>query len=285
MTGEISLGGDDLKRLQGELLQMLLLVDRICKKHNISYCLGGGTLLGAVRHGGFIPWDDDADVFFLREEYEKFRAAALTEIGEDYFFQDNETDPGSHYIYAKLRRNDSLYVTAFGDRQNMHKGIFLDIFVHDRTPDFWPARKLHLLRTHYVRAMQVKSRTGEFYRRPPVLAGLLNRKLEKHDTAYWDRRVLETVSRYRNRPAKYSFDGVGEHLSHGVFPIAWIRETAELPFEGHMLSVPKEYDRYLRFSYGDDYMTPPAEELRTSAHGITRVKFPGEPELTRNQNQ
>lgn len=277
---EISLSGDELKQLREELLRMLLLVDRICRKHNISYCLGGGTLLGAVRHKGFIPWDDDADIFFLRDEYEKFRAVAPSEIGEEYFLQDTVSDPGAHYIYAKLRRNDSLYVTAFGDRQKMHKGIFLDIFVHDRTVGFLPAQKLHLFRTHYVRAMQVKSWTGEFYEKPPVLRSILNRSLRRHDTAYWDRKVAETVMRYRKNPkAVYAFDGIGEHLSHGVFPIAWITETTELPFEGHMLSVPKEYDRYLRFSYGDDYMTPPPENMREPAHGIVRVKFPGEPEL------
>ena len=92
-------------------LEMLAEVDRICRKCNIHYNIIAGTLLGAVRHGGYIPWDDDADVAFLRPEYEKFRIACETELdGERFYFQDHRNTKGYRWGYGKLRRKGTLFV-------------------------------------------------------------------------------------------------------------------------------------------------------------------------------
>ena len=89
--------GDNLKRLQGKLLEFLKEVDRICRKNGIEYTLEGGTLLGSIRHGGFIPWDDDADVIFMRDEYKKFYEACKTDLDPKYFLQEFRTDPEYHW--------------------------------------------------------------------------------------------------------------------------------------------------------------------------------------------
>lgn len=100
-----------LRKIQLIQLEMLQEVDRICKKHNIYYNIIAGTLLGAVRHGGYIPWDDDADVALLRNEYEKFRKVCRVELDRTkYYFQDHKNTKGYRWGYGKLRRKNTLFL-------------------------------------------------------------------------------------------------------------------------------------------------------------------------------
>ena len=101
-----------MRQCQMVMLRMLKIVDHLCAKHNISYFLNGGTLLGAIRHKGFIPWDDDLDIGMTRANYEKFVKLAVPELPYDIFFQSDETDkhfPACHIIEAKLRDKYSSY--------------------------------------------------------------------------------------------------------------------------------------------------------------------------------
>ena len=105
MEKAYQISNEELKKLQRIELEMLIELDRICRKHQVSYSLDGGTLLGAVRHKGFIPWDDDIDVIMLRPEYEKFRSACERELDQTRFFlQDYKSDPHYRWGYEKLRR-------------------------------------------------------------------------------------------------------------------------------------------------------------------------------------
>ena len=134
---------EDLQGLQAVLLEMLLEVDRICRKNGIGYSLFMGALLGAVRHGGFIPWDDDLDVAMLRPEYERFREACRRDLDlERFFFQDHTTDPEYRWAYGRIRRNDSEFVRLGQEHMKMRTGIFMDIFPMDATPDLPPRRPL-----------------------------------------------------------------------------------------------------------------------------------------------
>ena len=111
MSEKVILSPEDLRTLQLLELEMLVEVDRICRKYGIEYSLDGGTLLGAVRHKGFIPWDDDADVIFTRHEYVRFCRACKKELDtERFFLQDYRTDPNYRWGYAKLRRKGTEFV-------------------------------------------------------------------------------------------------------------------------------------------------------------------------------
>ena len=125
-----------LRKIQMIQLEMLEEVDRICKKCNIHYNIIAGTLLGAVRHGGYIPWDDDADVAMLRKEYEKFRKACKTELDTTRFeFQDDRRTKGYRWGYGKLRRKDTLFLREFQEHMPYFQGIFIDVFPLDAVPD------------------------------------------------------------------------------------------------------------------------------------------------------
>ena len=123
----VELSKEQLRQLQLIELEMLIEVDRICKKYNIHYNIIAGTLLGAVRNGGFIPWDDDADVAMLRSEYEKFRKVCKEELDKSRFeFQDHRNTRGYRWGYGKIRRKD---IINFEKTQNIYYIFFCANFV------------------------------------------------------------------------------------------------------------------------------------------------------------
>lgn len=133
MIDYIKLNDKQLKHLQDELLILLVELDRICNKHNIKYYLAYGTLLGAVRHKGFIPWDDDIDVQMLREDYERFCDVCNKELDKEIFFlQTQETDEFYNWVYGKLRLNKTSYIRAGQEHIQQKDGIFLDILPLDK---------------------------------------------------------------------------------------------------------------------------------------------------------
>ena len=123
----------DRKKVWQAELNILRELDRICRKHGIRYFADYGTLLGAVRHQGFVPWDDDIDVVMLRPEYERFKQVAAIEIREPLFFQNTYTD-GFVTGFSKIRDSRTSAV-EFPDYDGMHQGIFVDIFPLDDVPD------------------------------------------------------------------------------------------------------------------------------------------------------
>jgi hypothetical protein len=143
----IQLDDKSLRTLQLIELELLQEVDRICRKCGIHYNIIAGTLLGAVRHGGFIPWDDDADVAMLRGEYERFRDACQTELDtERFYFQDHTVTPGYRWGYGKLRRKDTLFVREHQEHMPYEQGVFIDVFPLDAVPDSRAGRALvHLV--------------------------------------------------------------------------------------------------------------------------------------------
>ena len=127
---------DELDRIHSVQLEMLAELDRICRKYNIKYIISGGTLLGAVRDGKFIPWDDDIDVRMDRAEYIKFANVCNQELDTDrFFFQDHNTDPNYPWYYGKMRYNHSHYTRVGQEHLNMHDGIFIDIMPADGLPN------------------------------------------------------------------------------------------------------------------------------------------------------
>ena len=126
--------GEDFRKMQLLQLEMMVEFDRVCKENNIKYQIWAGTQLGAVRHKGYIPWDDDADIVMLREEYEKFRAVS-NQLNQDIcFFQDHANDPYYRWGYGKLRKTNTRYVRLGQEHIKCKSGVFVDIFPLDDIP-------------------------------------------------------------------------------------------------------------------------------------------------------
>ena len=167
----ITLDQETLRKLQLTELELLQEVDRICRKCNIHYNIIAGTLLGAVRHGGFIPWDDDADVALLRPQYEKFRKACETELDTSkFYFQDHRNTPGYRWGYGKLRRKGTVFLRQNQEHMPYAQGVFIDIFPLDGVPDNYLLRSLFNFECFCVRKM-LWARVGKVADKNPLMRG------------------------------------------------------------------------------------------------------------------
>lgn len=242
----------DRKKVWQAELNILRELDRICRKHGIRYFADYGTLLGAVRHQGFVPWDDDIDVVMLRPEYERFKQVAATEIREPLFFQNTYTD-GFVIGFSKIRDSRTSAV-EFPDYDGMHQGIFVDIFPLDDVPDGSVRQsnifqiELEIWRTIMdERNLQYDLANGSVTR---LSGDLLRRLLEmsrQERFAEFERfcnghfgtsEVIDVVS--------YTLCGSGVQL-----PRDYYADVVYLPFEGIELPAPKLYHEVLSRRYGD----------------------------------
>lgn len=261
-----------LDKIHGLLLDMLIQVDSICRKHNIQYFLAGGTLLGAVRNQGFLPWDNDLDLMMTRKNYNQFIQIAKKELPDYLFLQSQGTDPENHF-YSKIRLNNTLLVTPFNSKfPKLHNGIFLDIFPQDQTADSLWKQKLHIAATIIARSMVFNkwgntSIAGDgshpFTR---ALFTLIKNCLPMH--------ILETIQykiirlfEYKQHP-KYLYDGMGQNIRKGAFPAFWLEEAELLLFENRLFPVPCHAHEYLEYLYGPDYQYPVPLIKRKLEHNI-----------------
>ncbi len=275
---EIQITSEILKELQQIQLECLIEVDRICRKHNIDYSLDGGTLLGAVRHKGFIPWDDDIDLIMYRREYERFYEICKSVLDSGRFFlQEHRTDKYYNVGYPRIRRKNTVYQRAGHEKLNYHGGVFIDIFVLDNVPDNKAFRNLHRMVCFCIRRI-LWSKSGRYIAKNSFKRGWYSiLSLIPKDFAFWvndrvagicNRRPTELV-RHNTHP--YPNPKV---CGYGI-PASLLREYTELEFEGHKFKAVKDYDRYLSMLYGDYLTLPPEEKRKPHIHlsafeGVTK---------------
>jgi len=271
---------DELRDIQLIELEMLLEVERICKKCSIHYCISAGTLLGAVRHGGFIPWDDDADVAFLRSEYEKFREACKTELDKTrFYFQDYRNTPGYRWGYGKLRRKNTQFIRLNQEFMPYEQGIFIDIMPYDNVPDKFILRKLHNLCCFLYRKCfwaPVGKRSAQGIEK--LAYEVLN--------LIPDKRLYESFNRFINRCNKKTTKRIRiltlpvPGKEHGYLKDCFLRLTY-IDFEGFKLKGMKDYDTYLAYKYGEYMELPPIEARKV--HPVSSLKLI-ENELIKEKN-
>ena len=275
MGEKVTLSPAKLRNLQLIELEMLVEVDRICRKYNIEYSLDGGTLLGAVRHKGFIPWDDDADVIFTRHEYARFCRACRKELDKERFFLQNyQTDKDYRWGYAKLRRKGTELVRLGQEHMKFHTGVYIDVFVVDHVPDEYLARRLYYFANFCIRKVlysELGMKTEKnalmrmFYRmlyRIPKdtmfhIRNCLAASCNKNDTNL----VSHLLYLYPSRESKYGM------------PAECFKQYRDIEFEGMQFRAFADYDTYLTLLY-HDYMTlPPLEKRNHDAGAASAIKL------------
>lgn len=243
--------GSMLRRQQHKMLEMVKELDRICRKHHIPYFLYGGTLLGAIRHKGFIPWDDDLDVGLMRKDYQRLMEVLPQELPEHIALQNNDTDPNYFYFFAKLRdRHSLLEEESPYDRVFKERGIFIDIFPFDHQR-MWT----HLL------GEPLQGHTFKIFR----TAKNLSWAMRKIRFITWVNRhitfpILRGISRITaGKTLTYDY-GIPFHIvfdEKDIFPLS----THE--FEGVQLSVPGNSHQMLQTQFGDYMQLPNLDHLQS----------------------
>ena len=263
---------ETLRRIQLIQLDMLKEVDRICRKLGIRYNIIAGTLLGAVRNGGFIPWDDDADVAMLRDEYDRFVTACRVELNTDkYYFQDHTVTPGYRWGYGKLRRKDSVFLRENQEMMPYEQGIFMDIFPLDSVPDKYIPRALKNAECFCVRKT-LYSPVGAVASKSPVSRAvyrMLSNIPEERVLAYYDGMIKRAKRKKTDHVRILMFPTPNRSYS---YLRAWYEESEDIMFEGARFSAIKDHDGYLTFKYGEYMKLPPVEERKI--HPVTVLRIP-----------
>lgn len=259
-----------LERLHAEERDIIAVIDRLCRENGIDYFLDGGSCLGAVRHGGFIPWDDDIDIGMTKEDYDRFCTLAPRALPEGYSLHSSANTPGFSALWVKVFKDGTRFIDDNAFEAGCEQGIFVDVFAYCRL-DEDEARAKKQLRD--ARMAQVKSYLKHFSRpkiaastplRPLMVLGCrvvhhTIAKLWKQDRLQADFDVaFDTDSPSRRwTGAAYGYCGI---FDEGVlFP------TQDMDFEGLTLRVPHDTHDYLTTIYGDYMEFPPESERYTHA--------------------
>lgn len=266
----IQIDNETLRKIQLVQIELLQEVDRICKKCNIHYNIIAGTMLGAVRHGGYIPWDDDADVALLRDEYERFRVACETELDtERFYFQDDRNTSGYRWGYGKLRRKDTLFLREHQEHMPYEQGIFIDIFPLDGVPDNYFMRSVKNFECFCVRKI-LWSKVGKIADRnylKRVWFGFLDKIPEERILSYYHKMISKANIKETKMVRILMFPTPNKSWGYKRY---WYEDSKDTIFEGITFKGIKEYDEYLSFKFGN-YMELPPEEKR-KVHPVSDLR-------------
>ena len=251
---------EEVRAVQEIGLEILKTIDRFCREKGITYYLFYGTELGAVRHMGFIPWDDDIDLILFRKDFEKFREKWKKDPPEGYFYQDGETDPNYKVKITKIRKNGTALVEEPAKDVEMHHGVWVDLFVLDDYVENGFLRRVGELITLFDYNASRNYRPGG---RRGALYAVTNRIFRKGGIyRWWYKKVFPKLK----KDPEWCSDITSFTFSRKYdFKKAWLGKPKYLPFEGVGLPVPADTDATLRVCYGD-YMTPPPPEQQVSNH-------------------
>lgn len=245
-----------LQEHQQALYMLLCEFDRLCRKIGVTYYLFAGSLLGAVRHHGFIPWDDDLDIIMLRRDYQRFLSEAPQFINSEKFYIQQENTEHWPMYFSKLRLNGTACLEKYHPKDNRtHQGVYIDVFPCDNAFENGLARKLQFAASKVLVAKALYKRGYD-----------TDSTLKKIFMQICRFLPAAPFHRFVKGPAKtgeylHSFLGGASKYSKSVYPSKCFKQTDNAAFENGAYPIPSGYDKLLSILYGD-YMTLPSEEDR-----------------------
>lgn len=262
---------DDLKEIHKKELEILAEFIRVCDQIKVKYFLDAGTLLGAVRHKGFIPWDDDIDVMMKRDDYEKFKIEAPKLLKNKYFLQNFETDKNFLFNYGKIRDSETTFIETSAKNLKINHGLYIDIFILDNyNPDNAMLNKIF---NKIIGLINIKI-FSKFYfenRKTRFKSSLAKIILFPFNSLLMIKIKEKIIMHYYKKNSKYfrSYSSTYS-IKKTVFEKEWLGEGKKLYFENLEAIVPEKYDLWLKKMYGD-YMKLPPKDKRVPHHDCVAI--------------
>jgi len=256
-----------VKQVQEKILEVMLYIDTLCRKNNITYCIMGGTALGAVRHKGFIPWDDDLDIFMTPSEYQRFKTVFEKDKSEHFIIQEWSTVEG-YLEYAKVRMNNTTFIEEnFKDRIDMHHGIYVDIMILHKAPNKKLVQKLVYYQSKFVTLYALSQRNWKPKTKVQEIVLKSLKFLPCKSMAKWS---YKNIYRYDNLENDYCwcYFITPAKFKSGIFDAEFFDSVKEIDFEGHKLLAPEKIQEYLKYRYGDFMKLPSKEQQRAAVHAM-----------------
>lgn len=254
---------DTVRDVQDKILETMKYVDRLCRENGIVYYIMGGTALGAIRHGGFIPWDDDLDIFMTPDEYEKFKIAFEKDNSEKFVIQEWKTTE-KYLEYAKVRMNGTTFIEdVYKDRKDMHHGIYVDIMILHKVPECKFTQKLVYYQSKFVTLYGLSQRNWK----PKTKAqAIILKSLKLLPCKLMANICYKSIYKYdrKENGFKYCYWITPAKFKNGLFDASFFSSPVDVPFEDTVLLGSEKIKEYLEYRYGD-YMKLPSKEAQKAA--------------------
>ncbi len=253
-----------IKKLQDKILEIAVYLDNFCEENGIQYCLMGGSALGAVRHGGFIPWDDDLDFFMTPDNYERFVKLFEEKGDKDRFFLEPFGKFDNMVRFGKVRIKNTTYIEeSLTDFQISHN-IYLDIFILHSCPENSIQRKWQYIWAKYYVA---KAQSSKDLSRYGLALRTALRIMKCFPRLFLVKFALKQVYKYRNKKTKLYCNYLGKaKYKKGTYKKEWFESTKRVPFENVELNVPVGVEAFLTERFGDYMKLPSMEQIKREQH-------------------
>lgn len=264
---------DEIERLRQLQIDILLEIKRICDENDIQWFMTDGTFLGAVRHKGFIPWDDDIDIGMLQSEYERFISTAPKQLSDKFYLDCYQTNKNCSHVFSKVRLKGTVYCESKASASEKHNEIFVDIFPYYYVSDNKKVRhreaNLHnIFKQLVVIKNKVQPWKGESISKMikfiplRIAANFINK-------AFLWKKIIAYQTKYKSSGfVSPQFMG---YMGKIVYPAEIFCDIKKIRFEKYMFNAIKDADTYLTITYGDYMKLPPENERKT--HQILKLDF------------
>ena len=256
-----------IQDVQKRILEIMEYIDIQCRNNGIEYYIMGGTALGAVRHGGFIPWDDDLDIFMTPQEYRKFKAVFEKAASDKFVLQEWSTVEG-YLEYAKVRMNGTTFIEdGLKDRRDLHHGIYVDIMILHKVPDNKFIQKCVFYASKFVTLYGLSQRNWKPKTKSQAMVLNLSKLLPRTLLAKLCYRLIYKYDGLQDG-YKYCYWITPAGFRQGLFEPYFFSDTVEIPFEHTTLYGSRYIKEYLKYRYGDYMALPPIEKQLAAVHAM-----------------
>ncbi len=254
-----------VRNVQNKILETMKYIDKLCRENGIVYYIMGGTALGAVRHGGFIPWDDDLDIFMTPSEYAKFKEIFLKQKSDLFVLQEWKTTP-DYLEYAKVRMNGTTFIEKqFIDRKDMHHGIYVDIMILHKVPKNRFLQKVIYYESKFVTLYGLSQRN---WAPKSTLQAIVLKSLKLLPCKLLSKMCYKRIYKYDSMKQnfKYCYWITPAKFKNGLFDPEYFEKPIDVPFEDTVLLGSEKIKEYLEYRYGDYMKLPSAEAQKAAVH-------------------